>query len=218
MPPLIRAFVAAELSAAVRAELAAALAELRRAEPGVKWTAPENLHLTLKFLGELPAEILERAHAAVALAAASCPPLELTVRGVGAFPPRGAPRVLWVGCADRPPALGAAVLDLETRLDLVGIPREARDFAAHVTLGRVKTVRRPDRLRAALAPFAGALFGVSPVADWTLFSSRLLPTGPVYTALARFPLGATGAGSPSPATAPATATAITTSRPDDIGV
>lgn len=194
MEPKIRAFVAVEVGPDVCRDLARAAARLRQVGADVKWSDLEHLHLTLKFLGDIAASAVDPVKGVVESVARGLPPLELAFRTVGSFPPRGAPRVLWVGCEEGAGRLHAAARDLDQRLALLGAPREERDFAAHVTLGRVRSPRKADLLRAALAELAGSEFGRQTVTEVVLFQSELRPGGPVYTALARHPFaGAAGA-------------------------
>jgi 2'-5' RNA ligase len=106
----------------------------------VSWTAPRKIHLTWKFLGDVAPD---RKGEIVAAARPLCrgrAPIAVGVRGVGAFPPRGAPRVIWVGLADPAGAVAELAAAIEDRMAGIGFPREGRPFHAHVTIGRV---RRP---------------------------------------------------------------------------
>jgi 2'-5' RNA ligase len=184
-------FAAVELSAAARAEVAAACAEMRRAvaaaEPMAKitWVAPERLHLTVRFIGEVEEPLAARIAASLG-EPVPCPPFALTFAGFGAFPESGPPRVLWVGVAAGRDVLLQAESAIGDRLSALGIARERRAYSPHLTLARV---RDPRRLQAARL-FAGLAdpSAVTQVDAITLFRSRLSPRGPEYTALARTPL------------------------------
>ncbi|MBI3272525.1 MAG: RNA 2',3'-cyclic phosphodiesterase [Planctomycetes bacterium] len=193
MDERIRCFVALEVDREVAGALGAAAVELRQAGADVKWTDLAHSHLTLKFLGELPEALVAQVRDVVESVARGYAPVRLLYRRVGCFPPSGPPRVLWAGCEDREGRLSLLVRDLETRLALLGIPKESRGFQAHVTLGRVRSPRRSERLRPLLASLADAEFGSQTVAEVVLFRSELRPQGPTYTALARCPLAAGGA-------------------------
>ncbi|MBK8238099.1 MAG: RNA 2',3'-cyclic phosphodiesterase [Deltaproteobacteria bacterium] len=126
----MRVFVALELPAPVREHLALVGGGI----PGARWEPAENLHLTLRFIGELEGAPLRELHDA--LAQVRCEPFPLTLAHVGCFPPRGQPRVLWIG-VDEP----APVTELAQRIDRavrsIGLPPDARKFAPHVTLARL---------------------------------------------------------------------------------
>lgn len=188
----MRLFVAVELGDPVLQRAAELVAELRqrveRRAPAARltWVAGDRMHLTVRFIGEVD----ERQAAAVGQALRDPLPIEpfdLSWRGIGVFPPRGAPRVLWVG-ADH----GAAqVRDLErevsARLAKAGIAPEERAYRAHVTLARV---REPGGLRLdhVAEGLEGVSLGASRVEATTLFRSELSPKGPVYVTLQRTPL------------------------------
>ncbi len=157
----------------------------------VAWVAPDNVHLTLKFLGGVEAARLDAVAGALAGAVAGCRPFDLTVRGLGAFPTPARPRVLWAG-ADEGAALAATLARrVDDALVALGFPAESRAFSAHVTLGRVRAPRSNPRLVEALA--GGAAFGRQRVDRLALMRSELSPRGARYTELAAVPLVA---GSP----------------------
>jgi 2'-5' RNA ligase len=181
--------VAILLPDALRAALAAEIERLGSRARGVGWVAPENLHLTLKFLGGIEPPRVERVAAALQATAAAAAPFELALRGVGAFPSPARPRVIWAGVhagADTVAALAARVDDALGPLDF---PRDERPFSAHVTLGRRREPRRDPALAEALAAGAERDFGRFRVEQVTLMRSDLSPNGARYTALAAWPLG-----------------------------
>ncbi len=174
----LRLFFALWPPARVREQLWESLAPLRRARPGVRWVPPERYHVTLRFLGDTPAALLPSLKvAADSLSREKAFRARFTAAGV--FPPRGTPRVYWVGVT--PGRLIRMRKALDAALDRVGIAPERRPFKAHLTVGRV----RPGR--GAMGP-AGALgsgleaacqdaFAVDSV---HLVRSELFPDGPRY--------------------------------------
>ncbi|SRR5512133_1073532 len=191
-----RLFVALEPPDAVRRRLAALGVELRRAAgraaDDVRWVPPENVHLTLQFLGAVPGERVAGVEAALRAAAAQARPLSLEVRGAGGFPNARRPRVVWAGLAGDTAALGQLAQDLGRRLAPLGFPPEERPFSAHLTLGRSRDGRGAPGLAGALASAADA-----PPAPWravevVLFESHLSPRGPRYEAIARVPFSPAG--------------------------
>ncbi len=186
----IRCFVAIRLDPALRPAAARIQAELGRTRVAVKWVEPENLHLTLKFLGEVPARQTDRIVAVLEQACRGQAPFELELAGLGAFPGARAPRVVWIGVRDGLAALAALAGRVEDALVALGFEREARPFSAHLTLGRIREPERARPLGRALEAGGPAVLGrMAADAVW-LMRSDLRPAGPVYTSLARLALAA----------------------------
>jgi RNA 2',3'-cyclic 3'-phosphodiesterase len=182
-----RLFIAAALPPEVKAELADVQDRLGRDRPPVKWVAPASLHLSLKFLGETDADLVPSIGAAMRSALAAHRPAGLHLAGVGAFPNARRPSVIWVGVGGGLAALAQIHADLDAALATLAIPREARRFRAHLTLGRVRREARPEQ-QERLGRALGGLPEVEPVA-WVLdriglFRSELHSDGPVYTEIA----------------------------------
>ena len=194
----IRSFVALEVEEPARSALVAYLAELRVAE-GVAWTRPENLHVTLKFLGGVAPDRLGELTEPLAAAARGCAIFPVLYAGVGAFPSLVRPATLWVGAEASPLGpLARAVDEASTR---IGAAREERPFHPHVTLGRVRghgksrrgrAPRLPEGLCAALDAARVRAFGIAPARALVLFRSDTEPGGARYTPLARFTFGGWG--------------------------
>ena len=180
--PSKRLFVALTPPAPVRAVLAA----LAEPMPGVSWTAPERLHVTLRFLGDVPeagiAALREKLRA-IRVAAFLLP-----VEGVGAFPAAGPPRVLWVGVGAGHPRLFQLRQRLDDALLAAGLNVELRTFHPHLTLARCREEARPALRRwlHAHGDFAGPSFRVE---AFDLYASELRPEGAVHVLTERFPLG-----------------------------
>lgn len=177
----MRAFLALELSEDVKREIAAALGPRAASLAGLRRTAPGNVHLTLRFLGDSRPEQLAALVPSVGAAAARCPPADARIAGLGLFPERGAPRILWLGVEP-----GPGVLELqqacEQAAQSAGFAPEPRPFRPHLTLGRWRErVRRPE--------LAALELGVARLERLVLFESRLDPRGAVYTPLHTFRLG-----------------------------
>ncbi len=177
----VRGFVAVLLPDAVRARLAATVAELRADAPGLAWVRAENLHLTLRFLGALDPAALERAREAVRAAATGIRPFTVTLGGLGGFPSPRAPRVVWAGVVTGGEELGAVHAALEAALAAQGIPAEGRAFHPHVTLARARDPRGTGGIGSALGTGPG--FGEVRVAALHLMRSELDPRGARYSVL-----------------------------------
>jgi 2'-5' RNA ligase len=161
---------------------------LRHCLRAVKWVEPENLHLTLKFLGEVPQEQIPAVQEALDRVARQHSPLEPEVSGLGAFPDSRRPRVVWAGVTEGREALIRLALHLNRELAHLGIAAEARPFAGHVTLGRIRQLQPAPLLERQMQACSGARFGRRPVSEFCLVQSLLRPAGPVYTILRRFAL------------------------------
>ncbi len=184
----MRLFVAADLPRELRGRLGAIQEALRPIPLPVRWVRPEGIHLTFKFLGEVPEARREAIETALKSAAAVGPhPLALEAAGVGTFPGTGRPRVIWMGIRGSIEEASRVQRAIDGALEAIGYPSEERDFRPHLTLGRVKGPGRGD-WKAFLAGFAETPAGTFEVRTIVLFESRLDPGGATYLPLAAFPL------------------------------
>ncbi|MBN2206768.1 MAG: RNA 2',3'-cyclic phosphodiesterase [Candidatus Aminicenantes bacterium] len=184
----MRTFIAIDLDPALKDRVALLVQKLSRANPNVKWTDREGMHLTLKFLGEIDDAQAEAVKDGLRAVAARHHPFELGLRGTGTFPPGSRnPRVLWAGFEPRD-ELSALQADIEEELAHKGFPKEERPFRPHLTLGRVRTSRDIQKTVRELESWAEFEFGYMGAKAVTLFESTLTPEGARYTALGEFPL------------------------------
>ena len=182
----MRLFVAVDLDEKARAALAAEQQRVRAAsESGspIRWVRPEQLHMTLVFLGEVEPPRVD-AIVEVLGRPIDQPPIALAFAGLGVFPPRGAPRALWIGVATGDQELHRVQQAIADRVARLDIPLENRPFTPHLTLGRWKTSRPSDRSRL-LRAFHDRVVARTTVDRATLYASRLSSAGPTYTELAR---------------------------------
>lgn len=184
---MIRSFIAIELPDEIRHALAEVQKNLRRDVGGIRWVEPGSIHLTLKFLGDIPAEQIQPIAAAAMGVVQDEPPLGLGVSGLGAFPNPRRPRVIWVGIEGDVERLGRLQTRLEEALGPLGFPREERAFRPHLTVGRVKDPRRPPDLTRALADVTVPRCNSFDVREILLYKSDLRPTGAIYTKLQHLP-------------------------------
>ena len=178
----LRLFIAIALPGPVREELVA----LAQPLAGVNWTRPEQLHLTLRFLGDVPEEKIENITAH--LATVRVEPFVLPVEGVGAFPPKAPPRVIWIGVGHGHPRLHQLRQRVDDALLAAGLLElDVRTFHPHVTLARCGADTGKPLAKWLLAH---AEFGAPPfrVTAFDLYSSELRPEGAVHTLVRRFPL------------------------------
>jgi len=176
----MRLFVAVNLPPPLRREIWLVTEALRVADLPMKWVPADNLHLTLKFLGEAPPTRRPEIEAAVTAAVRGARPFTLGVGGFGAFPAVERPRVIWVGC-EGIPALELLQHQVEVETERIGFPGEAHPFRPHVTLGRAKRGATPARFRR-LDRLLGDLMldGEFAVQSLDLMESRGGPDGSVY--------------------------------------
>jgi 2'-5' RNA ligase len=187
----VRLFLAVDVDDAVRAALGATIAGIRTSmrewdpavEGAVKWVDPSHLHITLRFLGEIPdagVSVLTRALATPI----ACPSFTLGLGGLGVFPPSGPARVIWIGCAQGASDLIALQQLVNARIEGISTDTDGRPFSAHLTLGRFRVPERAA-VRTRLAALPPPVVDVCPVSSVTLYQSRLTPAGPHYTVVMR---------------------------------
>jgi 2'-5' RNA ligase len=167
---MLRLFVALPLPDSVKRSLE----PLARGLGDVRWLTPDQQHLTLRFIGEVDNGRLDEVAEALALVQGW--PFEVRLEGLGHFPPRGEPRVLWVGI-EKNPDLKSLKRRIDRALADVGLPPEARKFAPHVTLARIRGPLSHDRLATYLMRHSLYRSERFPVSDFHLYSSWLKPAG-----------------------------------------
>ena len=180
----MRLFVALEISSAVRENLAAFLDSLRGISKEPRWVRPGNLHVTLKFLGEV--EETKVGAIRNALKEMRCEQAStLNFRGLGFFPNEKHPRVFWARI-EASANLKILAAEIDGAMDKLGIPREQRPFSPHLTLARFERPGLPEALRKAIAVSMERNFGSLRTNEFHLIQSKLNPSGAQYTTLASF--------------------------------
>lgn len=183
----MRTFIAIEIPSEIKSALAALQDELRRAGADVSWTKPENIHLTLKFLGEVDEGRIGEIEEVCAASAAGFQPFTLSLNDMGVFPNARQPRVLWAGLAGEIEKAAGMQRRLEAGLALIGFEREEKAFRPHLTIGRLKSNKKTRELLA----LAGArrLPALSfTVGEIVVMKSELHPAGARYTPIVKVPL------------------------------
>jgi 2'-5' RNA ligase len=184
----MRVFAAVELPEAVREVLTLGLGSLKRDQPPARWVRPEGIHVTLKFLGEQPPELVDGLDRALPGPLAALAPATVSLGGGGFFPHERRPRVAWVG--GEAGALGAWAAAVEDVAAGLGVPREERPFSLHLTLARLERpwgVQAVEHFRVTVGKWRFPEFVAR---EAVLFQSELKPLGAVYTPLRRWPVGA----------------------------
>jgi 2'-5' RNA ligase len=185
----LRTFIAVDLVKSVRDRAVALQETLAGTGAEVKWVEPENLHVTLLFLGEVDDREVAEVCRQTALCTGSHQPFAMSVEKLGCFPHIRRPRVIWLGIGQGAETLTAIHDELEGPFAELGYRREERRFTPHITLGRVKSDRPINELATALAAHADWKGGETLIREIHVMSSQLSPHGPKYTVLSRAPLG-----------------------------
>jgi len=157
------------------------LEELRGLGKSLKVVGPQNLHLTLRFLGDVPESSIDAIEGAMRECVSGIEPFTAVLSGAGAFPNANRPRVVWIGMEGEP--LKQMASQLNGALAQLGFPPDRHGFSPHVTVARVKGPQQREALQRLLARERGKEFGVLDVPEIRLKRSTLTPTGPIYETL-----------------------------------
>jgi 2'-5' RNA ligase len=178
----MRVFIAIDLPDEVRAELAAVERELRPTTTSARWVAAESIHVTLKFIGETSEKRMESIDEA--LAGITWKPFQVKVRGLGFFPGKRSPRVLWAGL--QAPTMEGLSEKIDSRMERFGFEKEKRAFRPHITLARARHTRLDAALVTAAASLEERNFGSFLVDRCFLYQSTLKSSGAVYSRLKEY--------------------------------
>jgi 2'-5' RNA ligase len=184
----MRVFVAIEINEELRRQFALAQEKLKCA-PGVKWVAPENFHLTLRFLGWTEPGVVSRLANELAAVAAATPAFAMSFVGGGAFPSLSSPRVVWIGVKEGMDQLFGLAQKAEAIAQKLGFEAETRPFQGHLTLGRARRGVSLKELRPEIEALADEDFGRQTVEHITIMESILSRQGPTYKPLHKLVLG-----------------------------
>jgi 2'-5' RNA ligase len=188
----LRLFVAIPIPEPVQNEMTRIQQELQSLAPrhAIGWTRPDQFHLTLRFLGGVPAARLEDLKAAVGAVCANARPLQLRTSGVGFFPNPHSPRVVWAGIQDAEQLLNDLQKRIEAAVQPFAAERGAENFTGHATLGRVKDLKRSDagKLAAHAQTIKDRVLGEWTAHEIEIVRSELSSVGARHTLLAAFPL------------------------------
>ena len=182
----IRVFIAIEINSEIKNELSEYLSKLKRTGADVKWVSPENIHLTLKFIGYIEKESLINLNKVISDAASNIEPFSISIGNIGAFPSLNKPRVVFVCVQERGNNLFKIYERLDEGVEPLGIKKESKKYVGHITLGRVKSQKNISKLKNTLNSGTECYFGREKVTSLSLIQSRLTPTGPLYTRLNNF--------------------------------
>jgi 2'-5' RNA ligase len=179
----MRTFIAIPLAQEIRDYLACIQLQLKKCQADVKWVQPENIHLTLKFLGERDEKKIDKIKEALDETARDKTCFSLRLCNLGAFPKIDFPRVIWVGIDKGEEEIKKIAYELEEKIAKAGIPKEDKPFSSHITIARLKTSLNREKLAGELKRLErveGKEFRVEKI---TLYKSTLTPKGPIYEVL-----------------------------------
>lgn len=180
--------MAVELSTEIAAGVCRIQAGLKERAPGVRWVRSEGIHLTLKFLGEVDPDLIGEIVSKTEEAVQAIGPFAIGVKGGGGFPTLKHPRVIWIGVDDPSGELKKVQAGIEAGMEELGFQKERRDFAPHLTVGRLRTERGREGVAQPLDAIRASDLGIMEVREIILFRSHLKPTGAEYTKLQTIPL------------------------------
>lgn len=182
----IRAFLAIDLDDDLKPKINRIIKEFKQTDARIKYVELTNLHLTLKFFGDIDTDGLDLLEEAIANVASQFDSFKINIRGCGAFPNTNRIKVIWVGIDD-----DAIIKDLHDRLDKefsrLGFDKD-RKFSTHLTIGRMKSAKNKDKVKSTIEEFADVEVGEMEVNHITLKKSTLTPAGPIYEDLKTFEL------------------------------
>jgi len=178
-----RSFIALPLSKPLRDNLITVIEELSRFSPKTKWVEKENLHITVRFLGDIDDEMVKKISDVLDGVARGRKPFPFEVEGVGAFPHPKRARVIWAGISQGFDEMVKIEREISDKLEGLGIPREEKAFHPHITLGRVKFPKGNLELARFIDESKGRVFGGEAVSEIILMKSTLTPKGSIYEPL-----------------------------------
>ena len=185
----VRTFLALDIDRSIQDRLAEFQQKLAACEAKGRLVAPENLHVTLHFLGDVADEMTAEVCEMVEAVAGQLDPFDFEVKGIRCVPPGGRPRMIWAGVDDPAGQMASLHEALGEALGGLGVRREERGFKPHLTLIRFKLVRNVTQVHSLAAEHAETLFGTRHAGEVCVYSSQLTPRGPVYSRMAAPPLG-----------------------------
>ena len=189
MSNTIRTFIAIELPETIISAISKVQEGVKSYGFNIRWVHPENIHLTLKFLGDTKEDETDKIAKVIFESVKTYSPISLFAKGIGVFPGIKRPRVIWAGISGHLNPLFKLQKKLENGIEMLGFKKEKRPFRAHLTLGRIKDRIDPKRFGDTLRAFGGFESETFYADKVILYKSELKPTGAVYTQLVSVPFG-----------------------------
>ena len=185
---VLRCFIAIEIPETIRKSVGDIVENLKKSGSDVKWIAPENIHITIQFLGETEESLIASIKESLEKILAPHHPFCIKIADAGCFPDGRRPRIIWVGMEDSQNLIHL-YKDIANEMTRFGYQKEDRAFTPHITIGRVKSQRKMGELLKRLDEFKGICFADFEVQKITLMKSELKPSGAKYYSLAEIPFG-----------------------------
>lgn len=179
----IRTFIAVKLPQEIQDRIGRLQSDFRASMPDVRWTKYSNIHLTLKFLGDVQISRIDKISEALQEVAVRFSPFKMNLAGMGAFPNLRRPRIIWVGVEKGVDELVEIANSIEGTMKRLGFPREKRRFSPHLTAGRIRRLTNPAAMTEALDKAQVGELGEFTVERISLIRSQLDPAGSIYTTL-----------------------------------
>lgn len=184
---VMRTFIAVELPERIKREIGGLQAPFKKTGTFVSWVKPKNIHVTLKFLGEVPEEKINEVFSATQKALEGKRKFTMSLKGTGAFPNPRRPRVIWVGAGSGGEELSLLAAGIEQEMEKIGFPKEKRKYSAHFTIGRVKSPKNIEKLMELVSSSDFQTEEIE-VNEVVVMKSQLDPGGAIYTPLKKIPL------------------------------
>lgn len=184
----MRCFIAIELPDPVKSCLAQLQDELKKCKADIRWVNPDNVHLTLKFLGNIKEEMLQTIINGMKKVCSSSNPFNLEIIGIGMFPNTKSPRVLWLGVENNSFIMSLQA-GIEKEMEKAGFKQEERKFKAHLTIGRFRSSSGKEDIFKSVSTHEKDSFGIINVNSMSLMKSDLNPDGARHSRIAEIPLG-----------------------------
>ena len=187
----MRTFIAIELPPEIQKTLSRYQNKLKRTGIDVKWVEDKNIHLTLKFIGEINENQLHSIIQALREISRIHAGFEITLSSIGAFPGIQSPRVIWAGISKGDAEIKNLAREIEKRISALGFQKETREFSSHITLGRTRSSSGKEEFKKIIPDINNAFSAESigcVIKEIILFKSTLTPRGPIYEAVEKFGL------------------------------
>jgi 2'-5' RNA ligase len=183
MSNTLRTFIAIPLSSEIQQFLSQVQDHLKKLDCNIKWVNPENIHLTLKFLGDVKPKKIDAIKQTLEELAKNMRPINIELTQIGAFPNAKNPHVLWIGIKDDEHQIARFASSVEDNFGKIGFKKEKKPFSPHITLGRIRSPKNIQLLSEAISNYALPVDLKQIAQNITLYKSTLTPAGPIYEPL-----------------------------------
>jgi len=183
----MRTFIAVELREELKKKIGELQTPLKKLGADVSWVKPENVHATLKFLGEVTEDKIEKVSSGTKKALEGIKAFNLSLKDLGCFPSIKRPRVVWIGVEKGKEELALMAKKIEQEMEAIGYPRENREFSPHLTIGRVKSPKNIEKLAEQIKTTNFQTEEIE-IIEVVVMRSQLNPAGAIYTPLIKIPL------------------------------